>query len=377
MPNCTCRVLRNNHAEGYALLCFHLISSLFTHAHTHTHMHTHAHTHMYTHTHTHTQSHEHSEHEYIQVVVLVSFLHRHFLSKQEQHTHHIAAQSGRGGFRGRGQSDAVRPTKRSALERAKQALASSFDNLRTRKSAKPIQTSNNTETQPVNSLSQSLNVSASVPLSRRAETERLSSSAHLSAVAVRRAERREREDKDPENRGRSSSFRLLRRKNKNAAGSETNEARSLSDDEKLKSPKQGSKTLLVMREDDTRLGSATSSRSASPISSPPRTPPILPKTTLGMSQSFPPSSFKTPPISPPPSPIIKKHNARPGKARVPGTVSFQRQAFTPPSASSVSNVPFRKGHRRSVSMIYESVTPRKDGVDRKPSRELCVQDDPI
>ena len=314
-------------------------------------------------------------------MVLVSLLRKHFLSKQETHAHHTAPQSGQEEFRKRGQSDSVKPTRRSALERARQALASSFDNLRTRaaerRSAKQLRKTNTIEgaeqQTTTNVGTQSLNVPSGTALfSRRAEVDRLSSSAHLSAATLKGRKRGE--DRE---RGRSSSFRLLRRKSQDMSGSKINESRSLSDDETptyTASPKQGSKKLVVASEDEIRQGSATSSRSASPLpSSPPRTPPIQIKSDLSYSQSFPPGNYKTPPLSP----ISTKRNMRPIRVKIPSTVSFQKQALTSPSASSISSVPFRKGHRRSVSAIFESVTPKKRGYDRKPSRELGIQDGQI
>ena len=78
------------------------------------------------------QSSEHADHEFTQLVVLVSLIREHLQKKQQEHIHPISVTSPTAG------SDSLqaknhqplKPARLSKLERAKLALTSSFDNLR-------------------------------------------------------------------------------------------------------------------------------------------------------------------------------------------------------------------------------------------------------
>ena len=74
----------------------------------------------------HVQSHEHADHEFTQLVVLVSLIREHLQKKQQEHIHpvnnHLDTSTNT--------YLTPKPTRLSKLERAKLALASSFENLR-------------------------------------------------------------------------------------------------------------------------------------------------------------------------------------------------------------------------------------------------------
>ena len=77
------------------------------------------------------QSSEHADHEFTQLVVLVSLIREHLQKKQEEHIHPITTTSSSDGSLLQTKNhQPVKPVRLSKLERAKLALASSFDNLR-------------------------------------------------------------------------------------------------------------------------------------------------------------------------------------------------------------------------------------------------------
>ena len=76
-----------------------------------------------------TQSSEHADHEFTQLVVLVSLIREHLQKKQLEHIHPTLAPSSPGTPIA-GSNQQLKPPRLSKLERAKLALTNSFDNLR-------------------------------------------------------------------------------------------------------------------------------------------------------------------------------------------------------------------------------------------------------
>ncbi|CAI8050536.1 hypothetical protein GBAR_LOCUS27743, partial [Geodia barretti] len=77
------------------------------------------------------KSSEHADHEFTQLVVLVSLIREHLQKKQEEHIHPITTTSSSDGSLLQTKNhQPVKPVRLSKLERAKLALTSSFDNLR-------------------------------------------------------------------------------------------------------------------------------------------------------------------------------------------------------------------------------------------------------
>ena len=75
------------------------------------------------------QSSEHADHEFTQLVVLVSLIREHLQKKQQEHIHPIANSDAADTLQTKNHQP-VKPVRMSPLERAKLALTSSFDNLR-------------------------------------------------------------------------------------------------------------------------------------------------------------------------------------------------------------------------------------------------------
>lgn len=279
------------------------------------------------------------------------------------------------------------------------ALASSFDNLRTKRTASKlhVQKGDSLEqerpasTEPGRA-TQNLNLPANSPLfSRKSDLDTLMSPVHSpthkgTQGKLKQENIRKVEEVIKRPRSRSFMFRKGRPNSMIRSSSEEGEkaeARSHSDDEKLKNlrkagnitelPKSTKTSNLAPSGDEKQPTSPASSRSGSPLpSSPPHTPPLELKTDMFSNQSFPPHFYKTPP---PLSPISKKRSMRPRAKKVamstPGTMKYSHQAFSPPSMSRGPPPKFRRGHRRSASLrqdLFEScTTPTKDVAERKPS----------
>ncbi len=314
------------------------------------------------------------DHEYTQLVVLLALLRRHFHQKQVHHTHTTASQldpSSDNQITRQRANTGGKPLRTSALERAKMALASSFDNLRgrgaerrnlrNRKSMSLNQpdTSDKAPEPQEGKATQSVNLPPLSPLfARKSDFETLASPAQAQPKG-RTGQQSQAEGEGPQLRQRSESFRIYRRKFVRTSGDGS------------QSEKEGSKTRLSASDaiapsalsgssDDL---SAVSSCSTSPQPSPPPSPP---KVDLFASHSFTSSAdFKTPSRGP----VRRKPPYRRAMTGLP----TQRQTVTPQSSSAVT-ASARLGHRRSVSwrqdMFEQCATPTKGLEDRRTSSTL-------
>lgn len=311
------------------------------------------------------------DHDYTQMVALVAILRQHFQSKQENHTHpsirttekQLSIEKSANTNRGR----------LSALERAKMALTSSFDNLRTRKQLKKAGSDDNSDRRsatPEPQGSQSLNLPSNVSpiLSKKTSVSSLLGPVSTGETAPNELKRSWS--------GSAGSFRLRRRRNlKKAASDEASEeekgkTQSHLDDKRTNSEQeQSTENGDIQHAQSAPLSSIPPSLQSSTISPP--LSPLLSSSRPGAkvleSKSFPSHAFRTPTHSP----VRTRRSVRPhGRRKGKKDDHLQRLQFTPPPASAPVLPPMLlRGHQRSMSLrqdIFESVsTPTK--TERKAS----------
>ena len=300
-------------------------------------------------THTHTpQTSEHATQEFTQIVTLVALLRHHFQRQQENHTH-LGIGTG-GGLESK--------LKLPALSRAKNALASSIDNLRTRQQNNQA-TKKNIKTSEANGsrtsderATQSLNLPVHSPIfSRKTKLDELM--APISMSPSPSTEKTLGNPLLPRARERSWSDRLRKHKIRELSSVDDG---NLSDKEKEDEAKDKAKESS---------GKKFSDRKA---------PPPVPRIVTGSETSSPLNKARRSPsplTTTPPSVSQEKVNSFQTPQRGPslGLTGFRgwRSSRTPPAqmVSSPHDHQHRRGHRRSTSYtcraeIFESVkTPER------------------
>jgi len=317
------------------------------------------------------------DHDYTQMVALVAILRQHFQSKQKNHTH----LSVRTTEKQLSQSANTNKGRLSALERAKMALASSFDNLRTRKQLKKVGSEDIPDRRsatPEPQGSQSLNL----PSNGSPTFSKKLSVSSLTAPGETAPNGKEIELKRSWS-GSGGSFRLRRRRNlKKAASDEATEeekrkTQSDSDDKRTNSEQEQS-SMSKENGDIHHAQSAPFSSIPPSLQSSTLSPPLSPLLSSSRpgakvleSKSFPSHVFRTPTHSP----IRTRRSVRPRHRRkAKKDDPLHRMQFTPsPPPPPVLPPMFLRGHQRSMSLrqdIYESVsTPTK--TERKASSKCC------
>ena len=337
--------------------------------------------------HTPPQETEHANHDYTQVVVLVAILRRYFHKKQEGHTHPNASQvriSEREWIVDK--SVSTNRTRLSALERTKMALASSFENLRSRKNLKKATPDGNSVERSITPEprgSQSLNLPTNTSIfMRKTDIDSLMDPISSLAGKVEEKEKGSGSGIKRSWSGSGGSFKLRRRWNLRKVpsdethdGEKTKQANSedkkVSDEKVQDKPSSGKSKNGEEGTADGTASAVLNTQIVHPIASSSRpsstSPPLSPllssrqKGNISQAHSFLPQTLHTPARSP----ITTRRSTRP-RAQKHDLSLLQRRTsrYTPPPGSA-SALPqeFLRSHRRSMSWrqeIFESVsTPTK------------------
>lgn len=332
------------------------------------------------------KSSEHADHEFTQLVVLVSLIREHLQKKQQEHIHPIHNVAGTSGTN---HHQTLKPPRLSKLERAKLALTNSFDNLRKgsirnsenrkRRFGKSMTTDETTGTAPLLTME---NRRASLDpkelaKKRREKTELVRTSSAKVPVARESGggDSSGGEEAGRGGRSRSGSWLQRFRPSKPVSSSQEdvsdNEARK-TDGEREPSPL----TSSVMQEDPKKLKPAQKVEkfeSKEDLTSEPlpahTQSSSTPTPVLSPNKSSPPPSVTPPPSTVPSSSIFKTPTRTPmwRKPNMRAQRAHTRATFSPPptEGSRAAVEKYRREHKRSESMswrheIFESVTPVKE-----------------
>ena len=304
---------------------------------------------------------EHATQEFTQIVTLVALLREHFQRQQDNHTHRAFGAGG-------GLEDSSAKLKLPALSRAKNALASSIDNLRTRQqnnqSTKKPSTKTNEGSRPAaapaasdEKVSQSLNLPVHSPIfARKTKLDTLMAPISMSPSPSQEGEKKLGSQLPLRGRERSWSESVKKHKIRELTnGSE--------------SPPSPGKEKDRLKEMKTR-GSRR------------RTPPSPPITmTTGKEAGTPRRARPVSSLASPPATSQKKFDGFQTPRRTPmlglSNQKGKRSSRTPPAQMVSTPIEYppgvRKGHRRSTSYtcraeIFESVNTPSES---RTSHDLC------
>ena len=304
---------------------------------------------------------EHATQEFTQIVTLVALLRQHFQRQQDNHTHRAFGAGG-------GLEDSSAKLKLPALSRAKNALASSIDNLRTRQQNNQATKKPNTKTSEENKtvaasnnerVSQSLNLPVHSPIfARKTKFDTLVAPISMSPSPSQDGEKKlggQLPARAVRERSWSESVKKHKIRELNTGGGDSPPSPGKEKDRPKERKAKGSK----------------------------RTPPSPPvsSTKTGKEPSTPRRTKPVSPLASPPATNQKKFDAFQTPRRTPmlglSNRKGKRASRTPPAQMVSTPVEYppgvRRGHRRSTSYtcraeIFESVnTPS----ERRSSHDLC------